>query len=64
MNKDTVTIIFGDSIAYGLYDIKKYGWANRIKEKLNKNNFFFNLAIPGQNSIDILNKFELELKNR
>lgn len=64
MQKDIVTIIFGDSIAYGLYDIEKFGWANRIKEKLNNNNFIFNLAIPGQNSIDLLNKFELELKNR
>ena len=64
MQKDIVTIIFGDSIAYGLYDMEKFGWTNRIKEKITNNNFIFNLAIPGQNSIDILNKFELELKNR
>ena len=65
MNKDVVSIIFGDSIAYGLFDNEYYGWANRIRIKLEiKNNFVFNLAIPGQNSFDILNKFEQELMNR
>lgn len=65
MNKDVVSIIFGDSIAYGLFDNEYCGWANRIRIKLErKNNFVFNLAIPGQNSFDILNKFEQELINR
>lgn len=65
MNKDIVTIIFGDSIVYGLFDNEYYGWVNRIKINLQrKNNFIFNLAIPGQNSFDILNKFEKELINR
>ena len=65
MNKDVVTIIFGDSIAYGLFDNEYCGWTNRIRIKLErKNNFVFNLAIPGQNSFDILNKFEQELINR
>lgn len=61
--KDVVTLIFGDSIAYGLYD-DELGWAYRLRKKLNKNNFIFNQAIPGQNSNDILDKFEIELKNR
>lgn len=60
---DTVTIIFGDSIAYGLYD-NELGWAYRLRKKLGYNNFIFNLSIPGQSSFDILNKFEIELKNR
>lgn len=65
MNKDVVTIIFGDSIPYGLFDNKYCGWANRIRMNLQrKNNFIFNLSIPGQNSFDILNKFEKELINR
>ena len=61
--KDTVTIIFGDSIAYGLYD-EELGWVYRLKRKLESNNYVFNLAIPGQSSKDILNKFEIELKSR
>ena len=61
--KDKVTIIFGDSIAYGLYD-NELGWSYRLRRKLNKNHFIFNLAIPGQNSNNILDKFEIELKNR
>lgn len=61
--KDIVTIIFGDSIAYGLFD-EELGWAYRLKKILSNNNYIFNLAIPGQNSEDILNKFEIELKNR
>lgn len=60
---DTVILIFGDSIAYGLYD-NELGWAYRLRKKLDNKNFIFNLAIPGQNSFDILNKFEIELKNR
>ena len=61
--KDIVTIIFGDSIAYGLFD-EELGWVYRLKRRLESNNYIFNLAIPGQNSKDILNKFEIELKNR
>lgn len=61
--KDIVTLIFGDSIAYGLYD-NKLGWTYRLRKKLDNNNFIFNLSIPGQSSFDILNKFEIELKNR
>ena len=61
--KDVVTLIFGDSIAYGLYD-KELGWSYRLKKELTNNHFIFNLAIPGSSSNDILNKFEIELKNR
>lgn len=61
--KDIVTLIFGDSIAYGLYD-NELGWSYRIRKKLSKNHFIFNLAIPGQNSNNILDKFEIEIKNR
>lgn len=66
-NKDVVYMIFGDSIAYGLYDKEYSGWVNRIRISLENNlnnNFIFNLGIPGQNSSDILKKFEEELQNR
>ena len=61
--KDVVTLIFGDSIAYGLYD-EELGWVNRTRKALSNNHFIFNLSIPGQNSFDVLNKFEIELENR
>ena len=64
MNKDTVSIIFGDSISYGLYDNECLGWVNRTKLNLSNNHYIFNLAIPGQSSKDILDRFELEFKNR
>ena len=62
--KDIVSIMFGDSILYGVGDTEEFGWANRIKKSLSSNNFLFNLGIPGQNSTDILNRFESEFKNR
>ena len=62
--KDTVSIIFGDSISYGLYDKESLGWVNRTRLNLNNTHYIFNLAIPGQSSKDILIKFEIELKNR
>lgn len=65
--KDNDYIIFGDSITYGLYDKEMCGWVNRVRQELenkNKNNFVINLGIPGQNSTNIKNRFEIELKNR
>lgn len=62
--KDTVSIIFGDSISYGLYDKEYLGWVNRTRLNLNNNHYIFNLAIPGQSSKDILDRFEIELKTR
>ena len=66
-NKDNVTIIFGDSITYGLYDKEMCGWTNRIRHTLEKkttNNYVVNLGIPGENSSNIKDRFETELKNR
>ena len=63
--KDKVVIVFGDSITYGLYDNELNGWVNRIRNKLEKDNYFvFNLGIPGQSSIDLKIRFESEIKNR
>lgn len=64
--KDIVSLIYGDSIVYGIGDQEYFGWVNRVKFNLenNKNNYIFNLGIPGQNSTDILNRFENELKSR
>ena len=64
MKKDTVNIIFGDSIAYGLGDTECFGWLNRLRKKDEKllKEFFLNLSIPGQSSSEIVERFEFELK--
>lgn len=61
--KDKVTIIFGDSIAYGLYDKENFGWVNRMHLKEDYA-YYFNLSIPGQSSSDILKRFENEFLAR
>ena len=66
MKKDTINIIFGDSIAYGLGDNEYFGWWNRLRkndEQLLKE-YFLNLSIPGQSSFEIMERFEFELKKR
>ena len=62
--RDIVTVIFGDSIPYGIGDTEDLGWVNRVRKNLPSNNYLFNLSIPGQNSNDILDRFEIEFKNR
>lgn len=67
VNQDNVYIVFGDSIVYGLYDKEYCGWVNRLRKKLeniSENNYIVNLGIPGQCSLDIKKRFELEIKNR
>lgn len=67
MNKDTITIVWGDSLVYGLHDYEFGGWVNRMRIKLNnkdKSNFVLNMGIPGENSSNVLLRFEEELKNR
>lgn len=66
MKKDIVNIIFGDSIAYGLYDYELSGWVNQLrnKDEVMKNSVYFNLSIPGQNSLMISNRFEQEFLSR
>lgn len=60
---DKITLIFGDSIVYGVGDLKFGGWVNRLKVNL-KDQYVFNLGIPGQTSNEILSRFEIEIKNR
>lgn len=66
MKKDIVNILFGDSIAYGLYDNEYFGWFNRLRNKSEfmQKQFYLNLSVPGQCSGEILKRFELEIKNR
>jgi len=64
-------LIFGDSITYGAWD-KEGGWVARLRryvdEKIfadpNYYNIVLNLGISGNNSTDILKRFEFELLQR
>ncbi|MCD6279715.1 hypothetical protein J7J26_03010 [Candidatus Micrarchaeota archaeon] len=67
----TQILIFGDSIAYGAWD-KEGGWVQRLKKFLDKKdltdpNFYclvYNLGVSGNNSKDLLERFEFETKQR
>jgi len=65
MEKDVVNILVGDSIAYGYGDNELFGWYNRLRKKNYKQNqFYFNLSIPGQSSIEITKRFKQEFLSR
>lgn len=58
-----ITLVFGDSIAWGAYDFKQGGWVEKLKRReLKKGNFVYNLSISGNTSSDILKRFENEIK--
>jgi len=65
-------LIFGDSITYGAWDTMRGGWADRLKvfcmERELENPEFdysvYNLGISGDNSEDLLKRFEFEIKQR
>jgi len=65
-------LIFGDSITYGAWDTIRGGWADRLRtfcmEKELKNPEFdysvYNLGISGDNTDDLLERFEFEIKQR
>ena len=58
--------IWGDSVAQGFYDAEKEGWVARLIESLknkNKNKnpkSIFNLSISGDDTNDLLYRFEVE----
>lgn len=67
MKKQVVTLVFGDSIAYGLGDGRYGGFVNRLKKRMDKRkygNFVYNLGIPGQTSKDIFQRVEEEITSR
>ena len=62
-------MIFGDSIVFGNNDYEKGGWVNRLRLKMeecdpNKNSYIYNLGIPGNNSNDLLKRFDIECSIR
>ena len=61
--------VFGDSLVYGNNDYEKGGWVNRLRLKLeeidpNKNSYVFNLGIPGNNTNDLVKRFDIECSIR
>ncbi len=65
-------LIFGDSIVWGAWD-SKGGWVTRLKKytdsqaianQMENYNTIYPLGISGDNSNDLLNRFENELNNR
>jgi lysophospholipase L1-like esterase len=64
----TTICVFGDSITYGESDYKIGGWVNQLRLFFN-NNFeedisVYNLGISGDNSSDLLSRFDQEAKIR
>jgi len=64
-------ILFGDSIAFGMNDLLKKGWAGRLKKHIHKNKkgelkgkLFVNYAVSGYTSNDILKILEKKAKKR
>lgn len=57
-------LVFGDSIACGQYD-KIGGWVHRLKLSLDQDKYcLYNLAIDGDTSDGLIQRFESELKPR
>ena len=67
--KSEDVFVFGDSLVYGNNDYEKGGWVNRLRLKLeeidpNKNSYIFNLGIPGNNTNDLVKRFDIECSIR
>ena len=66
--KEKTIVVFGDSIAYGACDYEKGGWVNRLRLYLDNNQkencTLFNMGIPGNTTIDLLKRFDYEMKRR
>ncbi len=64
-------LVFGDSIAYGIWD-KKGGWVQRLREFLDEKtlsdselkHIIYNLAVSGATTEDLLERFKFEMKQR
>ena len=59
-------LVFGDSIIWGAWD-KEGGWVNRLRRFLDENYedyFVYNLGVSGNNTDDLLKRFEFEVEQR
>ncbi len=59
-------LVFGDSIAWGAFDLEKGGWVDRLKLYMADRGdiFVYNLGVSGNNTADILTRFESEARAR
>ncbi len=60
-------VVFGDSITWGANDKSRGGWFNRLREDLeNSSDYYsiYNCGISGDNTNDVLFRFEVESKAR
>lgn len=62
-------LVFGDSIVYGVGDLEKGGWVNRLRlsleEHQERNEFnVFNLGISGEITEEVKNRFDVECRAR
>lgn len=68
MNRLTSICIFGDSTAWGAWDMEKGGWVNRLWLYVGKMTDgeceIYNLSISGGTTQTILDRFESEAKSR
>lgn len=68
MKKPKIICIFGDSTAWGAYDMEKGGWVNRLwlyaVEKTDGECDIYNLSISGGTTQKTLDRFEAEAKVR
>jgi lysophospholipase L1-like esterase len=68
MKKPTSICIFGDSTAWGAWDMEKGGWVNRLwfetAERTDGECEIYNLSISGGTTQTILDRFESEAKIR
>ena len=67
-----ITYVFGDSIAFGLWD-SKGGWVDRLKQFVNTHemhnnlssyNEIYNLGVDGNTTGQTIDRFEPEVKAR
>ncbi len=60
-------ICIGDSITFGRGGTGNKGWVFRLNEHFSPNDYYnavYNLGIPGNNSINLLERFDAECKAR
>ncbi len=63
----SVICVFGASTTWGAWDPEKGGWVNRLRlfvEAKNKDIDVYNLGVSGDNTYDLLERFDTEAKAR
>lgn len=68
----SIIYAFGDSIAYGAWDVESSGWATRLRREVDERQerdsslyfLFYNLGIPGETTRGLVSRFENEFEAR